>query len=134
MYQGGCLCGKIRYEVDEFAALPVHCHCQTCRNRQGAAMSTNAPVLSENFRIVKGQDHLSSFESSPGKFGYFCEICGSHLYAKRQEVAAVVLRLGCIDDNVDLPQPEAHIWRSDSAAWYDPKTELRELSQERRSK
>jgi len=134
MYQGGCLCGKVRYEVDQFAASPVHCHCQTCRKRQGAVMSTNAPVLNEHFRVVKGQSHLSAFESSAGKYGYFCKHCGSHLYAKRQNTEAVVLRLGCIDDNIVLPQPEAHIWRSDSASWYDPKTGLIELATGRKAK
>ena len=134
MYKGGCLCGNVRYEADDFAALPVHCHCQTCRKRQGAAMSTNGPVLTEHFRIIKGEDFLNSFESSPGKHGYFCKNCGSHLYAKRQGLAAIVLRLGCIDDEGSIPQPKAHIWRSDSAKWYDPKMQIRELSHGRKSK
>ncbi len=134
MFKGGCLCGAVRYEVEEFAAPPVHCHCETCRKRQGVAMSTNLPVLVEHFHITKGEEILSSFESSPGKRGYFCKNCGSHLYAEKTDVAAIVLRLGCLDEDTAIPEPQAHIWRSDSANWYDPKVQLKELPKGRRSK
>lgn len=134
MYHGGCLCQKIRYEVAEFAAPPVHCHCETCRKRQGVAMSTNAPVLEQHFRIVQGEENLNFFESSPGKRGYFCKECGSHIYAKKENMPAVVLRLGCLDDDGTIPKPEAHIWRSDAASWYDPENEVKELPEGRKSK
>jgi hypothetical protein len=46
--------------------------------------------------------------------------------AERTAQPVVLLRLGCLDSEVrDVPQ--VHIWRSDAACWYDPKTPLPEL-------
>ncbi len=134
MLQGGCLCGSVRYEVTEFLAPPVHCNCATCRKRQGAAISTNAPVSLDQLHLLSGEKLLNSFESSPGKLGYFCSVCGSHLYAKHDARDAVILRLGCLDDGQKVPNPKAHIWRSDAAEWFDPKSQLNELPEGRRRK
>lgn len=38
--------------------------------------------MREHFRWLKGEEKLSSFESSPGKSRYFCSGCGSHLTAE----------------------------------------------------
>lgn len=96
-------------------------------------MSTNAPVLDKYFHIIQGKERLSSFESSPGKRGFFCKECGSHIYAKKENIPAIVLRIGCLDDDGTIPKPEAHIWRSDAATWYDPQSEIKELPEGRRS-
>ncbi|NKC02180.1 MAG: GFA family protein [Pseudomonadales bacterium] len=134
MLQGGCLCGCVRYEVGEFLTPPVHCNCATCRKRQGAAISTNAGVSVNQFRLLSGDELINSFESSPGKRGYFCSACGSHLYAKHDSREALILRLGCLDDDQEVPPPTAHIWRSDAAEWFDPKEQLKELPEGRRPK
>jgi hypothetical protein len=80
------------------------------------------------FRWTRGAAGLRSFESSPGKLRHFCPTCGSHVMAERTDQPVVLLRLGCLDSEVrDIPQ--VHIWRSEAACWYDPKTPLPELPQ-----
>lgn len=119
-FTGSCLCQKVRYSVARFASTPVHCHCETCRKRQGAVMSTNAPVADVDFKLLEGEALLSKFESSPGKFGYFCSHCGSHLFARKEGVDYHIVRLACVDNGaLPLPKPSEHIWRSDAASWFD---------------
>ncbi|MCK9396122.1 MAG: GFA family protein [Methylobacter sp.] len=36
--------------------------------------------MREHFRWLKGEEKLSSFESSPGKQRYFCSMCGSLIW------------------------------------------------------
>jgi len=67
MLTGSCLCGSVVYEVDASAGPIVHCHCSTCRKTHGAAFSTVMPVPRQSFRWLRGEELLSSFESSPGK-------------------------------------------------------------------
>ena len=130
--KGSCLCGSVTYEVDQFAAPIVHCHCQKCRKAHGSAFSTTGPALREHFRWLTGEELLSHFESSPGKRRHFCSKCGSHLIAEWPEKPAVIIRMGCLDDDPGK-KPKAHIWRSEGACWYDPTDELPQLAEGRPS-
>jgi hypothetical protein len=126
MLTGSCLCGSVAYEVDAPAGPIVHCHCETCRKTHGSAFSSISPVARDRFRWTKGENLLSAFESSPGKFRRFCSRCGSHIVAEREGQRTILLRLGCLDTSI-TDRPKCHIWRSDGASWYDPKDELPEM-------
>ncbi|MGD0144932.1 MAG: GFA family protein [Rhizomicrobium sp.] len=128
MLTGHCACGRVRYEADADLRSIIHCHCETCRRTHGAAFSSVASVPRERFRWVAGEELLSSFESSPGKFRRFCSCCGSHLFAERIASPHVMLRLGCLDGH-EKPQVLGHIWRSDAASWYDPKEMVPEFAE-----
>ena len=86
------------------------------------------PVPRDRFRLVSGENQLTSFESSSGKFRSFCRACGSQIVADRTDQPIVLLRLGCLDTPIDN-RPLCHIWRSDCATWYDPKDMLPEFQE-----
>lgn len=119
MIEGSCLCGTVRYRVDAPEGPIIHCHCETCRKAHSAAFSTLMPVPRNAFQWIEGESHLGSYESSPGKLRRFCSLCGSHLVADRPDQPVILLRLGCVDSEI-AGRPQANIWRSDGADWYDP--------------
>lgn len=119
MLNGSCLCGRVAYEADAELTGIVHCHCQTCRKAHGSAFSSIASAPKAQFRWVRGEDLLRSYESSPGKLRRFCAECGSQLVAERVGRDHVMLRLGCLDTPATC-EKQWHIWRSDAASWYDP--------------
>jgi hypothetical protein len=125
MLEGSCLCGTVRYEVAAEAGPLVHCHCRTCRKAHGSAFSSVMPVARDAFRWTAGEAALNRFESSPGKFRNFCTRCGAHIMAERVDQPVVLLRLGCLDTEIE-GRSVGHIWRSDCASWYDPKEALPE--------
>ena len=131
--RGSCLCAQVTYEIDQFARGIVHCHCTKCRKAHGSAFSTTAPVMREHFRWLTGESLLSYFESSPGKRRHFCTACGSHMLAEWVDKPAVIVRMGCLDDDPGL-RPKAHIWRSEGAIWYDPDEHLPQLEEGRPAK
>lgn len=128
MLSGSCLCGSVAYEADASLGPIIHCHCQTCRKAHGAAFSSVASVPRDAFRWTRGEELLSVFESSPGKFRRFCSRCGSQIVAERISLPTIMLRLGCLDTSAK-GEPVAHIWRSDCALWYDLKENLPEFPQ-----
>ena len=77
MLTGSCLCKSVAYEVDAAPGPIVHCHCETCRKTHGSAFSSVSNVPRDKFRWVRGQEQLSSYESSPGKFRHFCSRCAA---------------------------------------------------------
>ena len=125
MIQGSCHCGAVSYEADAPLRGIAHCHCPTCRKTHAAAFSSIAAVPREQFRWIGGEEKLSRYESSPGKFRYFCSVCGSHLFAERPEDKRVMLAMGCVDNHL-VETRQVHIWCSEGASWYDPDRPLPE--------
>ena len=115
---GSCLCNAVEYQVDSLDMPISHCHCQTCRKAHAAAFASTAGVMREHFRWTKGQDRLSSYESSPGKLRHFCSVCGSHLMAERLAQPHVIVRVATLDDDPKMT-PQAHIWTSHDVPWLE---------------
>jgi ADP-ribosyl-[dinitrogen reductase] hydrolase len=121
--QGRCLCGAVAYEIDQLDMPIGHCHCHTCRKAHAAAYASTAGVMREHFRWIRGEEQLTSFESSPGKLRRFCSVCGSHLVAERSHQPHVILRVATLDDDPGS-RPLAHIWRSHDVAWLQDDAEV----------
>jgi hypothetical protein len=49
---GGCLCGKIRYEITEAPQLVYTCHCVDCQRLMSSAFSMAVIVTDVAFRIA----------------------------------------------------------------------------------
>ena len=79
---------------------------------------SGAGVKRENFRWVKGQERLSTFESSPGKLRHFCSLCGSQLIAERPQQAHVIVRVATLDEDPGV-RPQQHIWTSHDVPWLE---------------
>jgi len=117
MYTGGCLCGAVRFEIHGDIRNIVYCHCSQCRKAQGSAFASNGIVDSDKFRIVAGEDKLTAYESTPGQFKYFCQVCGSPILSKRPDVPDQVrVRLGTIESDI-TERPQAHIFATSKANW-----------------
>ena len=82
----------------------------------------------DEFRWTRGQDKLRHFDSSPGKLRHFCSVCGSHLMAEWVDRPNVILRLGCLDTEIE-ERPIIHIWVSEKASWFDIADDLPQLSE-----
>ena len=41
-FQGGCLCGAVRYETRGESFSVAHCHCHSCRKHNGGPLVTLA--------------------------------------------------------------------------------------------
>ena len=119
MYQGSCLCGQVRYEIDGVIRNIVYCHCSRCRKAQGSAFAANGIVAAAEFRLVNGKDNLRGYESSPGQTKYFCQTCGSPMLShSTAQPDQVRIRLGTLDSAIS-ERPVAHIFATSKANWED---------------
>ena len=114
--KGSCHCGAVEYEIDSLDTGIEHCHCYTCRKAHAAAFNSSAGVKRSEFRWTKGEDKLTSYQSSPGKLRHFCSCCGSHLMAERVARDNVILRVATLDDDPGVT-PVGHIWRAHDVPW-----------------
>lgn len=117
-YQGSCLCGVVKFEIDEFLPKVAHCHCSMCRKFHGAAFATFAGVSRSKFRWVAGVDALKGYTANNGTTRTFCSLCGSSLmFASPHGSDEVVeIALGTLDGVIPV-KPDAHIFVGSGANW-----------------
>ncbi|MGD2119615.1 MAG: GFA family protein [Chromatiales bacterium] len=119
MYQGGCLCGKVRFEISGPIDSIVYCHCSQCRKAQGSAFAANGFVQTTDFHFVSGEQELTGYQHTPGQTKYFCKHCGSPIISKTdKQPQQVRVRLGAIETDIN-ERPLAHIFTTSKANWED---------------
>lgn len=124
MLHGGCLCGRVSYEIDGAIAPIDYCHCSQCRRASGSAFAANATVASAAFRLTSGAELLREFESSPGKLRVFCSVCGSTLYAHYPAVPTELrLRVGTLSSD-PVARASGHYHVASRAPWFTITDEL----------
>jgi hypothetical protein len=124
---GSCLCGAVQFEIVPPVRFCVHCHCSLCRRAHGAPLVTWTGVDTDRLRITGGQESLTHFASTPGALRSFCAVCGSTLFFESErwpgEVHVAVANLNA---PLDM-KPEAHVFYSDHAEWFDLSADLPRL-------
>ena len=119
MIEGGCLCGRVKYQASGEIIDMSHCHCSMCRKLHGAAFVTFAGVPRAGFSWKTGEDQLRTYASSDAIDRIFCSNCGSQLVAYYDpEPALLYLTMGTVDGNPDHP-PDYHQFAGSRAPWHE---------------
>ena len=113
---GTCLCGAVRYEVEDQFRYSLNCHCSNCRRATGAAFKPFAGIECGRFKIVGGADLLLIYGDDSAHDAH-CGKCGSLLYSLVREARFVHVTLGTLVDSPSI-RPTAHIFVGSKAPWY----------------
>jgi hypothetical protein len=114
---GGCLCGGVRYEIDQPLTGAGYCHCKRCQRRTGTAASLNASIVPGTMQIVQGQELVRAYEPDGGWPKAFCSACGSALWSVNPENPDVKgVRLGTFDEDPGI-RPQWHQFVTYAASW-----------------
>jgi hypothetical protein len=94
-YQGGCHCGRVRFEVTGDLDRATVCNCSIC-SRKGFV---HLIVDRDRFRLVSGEAELSSYRFNTGVANHlFCRHCGIHaFYIPRSDPDRVDVNVRCLD-------------------------------------
>jgi len=98
-YQGGCHCGKVRFEVIATLDSVVDCNCSIC-TKKGFLHLIIEPT---QFRLLTPdvQMALYQFNTKTAKH-YFCPVCGVHsYYIPRSHPDKIDVNVRCLE-GVDL--------------------------------
>ncbi len=99
--QGGCHCGKVRFEAEVSAEKGMSCNCSICGKR-GTILTF---VPEEGFKLLSGQDALTDYQFGKKSIHhYFCGTCGVSAFGAGatpdgKKMRAINLR--CLD-GIDL--------------------------------
>lgn len=134
-YQGQCLCGAIKYEVDAFSPKMGHCHCAMCRKFHGAAFATYGEARKSELRWLRGEGDLKAYTAENGTTRRFCRHCGSSMTFSSVNYSddIVDIALGTLDSNLDI-SPDAHIFVGSKANWSEILDDLPQYAGDRKSR
>ena len=121
---GGCLCGKVRYEIAAEAPLRARqCWCRLCQYLSAGGGTINAIFPKEAFRVT-GETAVFTSIADSGAVVHrrFCPSCGTHLFSEAEpRPHLIVVRVGSLD-NRELGKPGQIIWTKMAPSWacFDP--------------
>jgi len=117
--EGGCYCGRVRYLADGDPMMKGQCHCRECQYISGGAPNMFILMPAEGFRYTKG---------TPKKFARsdierpvtreFCADCGTHLATRVPGLAAVVVKVGSLDDPRVYGAPQVAMFTVDKQPFH----------------
>jgi hypothetical protein len=95
-HQGGCHCGRVRFELTAPAEITaLKCDCSICR-MQGYL---HLIVPRSRFALMQGGDHLTTytFHTAVARH-YFCRVCGvKSFYVPRSHPDDISVNVRCLD-------------------------------------
>lgn len=106
---GGCLCGRIRFEVVGRPDRVGICHCLDCRKHHGALFYAAAIFPKDAVRITGEARYYAG--------RHFCPDCGSSVFARSGD--EIEVHLGALDEP-DQFTPTYEVWTSRREAWLPP--------------
>lgn len=122
VFEGGCLCGQVRYRATASPLRGVICHCSMCRRHSGAPALAFVHFPAASFRWLAGPP--SWYRSSEHAERGFCATCGSTL-GMREDVLGdrVQVCIGSLNEP-DTVRIDDHVWTQQQVAWFEVEDEL----------
>jgi hypothetical protein len=122
LFEGGCLCGAIRYLATARPLRGVICHCSMCRRHSGAPALAFVHFPVAAFAWLKAKPNW--FRSSQYAERGFCAACGSTI-GMREEVLGdrVQICIGSLDDPHRVKIND-HVWMQERVSWFDVADDL----------
>lgn len=117
VFEGGCLCGAVRFRASGMPDHRMICHCETCRRAAGAPVVAWVTFATSDFEFVEGV--AKQHASSPGVTRTFCDVCGTSLtYARADEPESIDVTTASFD-TPDALAPKHHSWLEDTISWVE---------------
>ena len=118
VYEGGCLCGSIRFAARAPALKPHTCSCKMCQRHTGSLTAAWVEFPSEMVAWTGPGGRPRTWRSSDYSSRAFCPTCGSSLGAV-DDKPVVALLLGCFDSSgARALKPTAHSYKTGRPRWW----------------
>lgn len=117
-YQGGCLCGAVRYVARAEPLVVRACWCRVCQYFASGNATVNLAFPTEAITITgELRDYPSTADSGNHMHRGFCPRCGVHVTsAAAERPHLVIIRAGTLDEPQRVA-PQMTIWTSAAPRW-----------------
>jgi len=113
--QGGCRCGRVRFEARGEPLLTMACHCTGCQHMTASAFSLSEGYSAEAFRLTAGETVIGGIHG-PSRH-YHCDYCKSWLYTEPEGVEGFVNVRATMFDEPRRESPFVETYRGEGLPW-----------------
>lgn len=116
--EGGCVCGKVRYRIEEEDPPVYACFCTHCQTRSGSGFALMMPVWRSKFAL-EGACETAERPVANGRIAtiHACAECLSPIHTHHDMLPDVTfVRAGTLDASADIT-PAAYMWTRSKPAW-----------------
>jgi hypothetical protein len=125
-FEGGCLCGAVRYRATSPPIRGVICHCSMCRRHSGAPILAFVHFRIEDFTWIRGEP--TRYRSSEFAERGFCLTCGSTISMHETVLAdRVQIAVGSLDEPQRV-RIDDHVWTQHRLPWFQVDDQLPRFS------
>lgn len=116
--KGSCLCGEVRYTVqDEFQRF-FFCFCSQCRKINGSAHGANLFGQPHSLSWVSGQEKTIRYSHPTRSYTkVFCATCGTGLPFVTSNGQLLIVPAASLDDE-PTKKADARIYCGEQTEWY----------------
>lgn len=116
--QGGCACGKVRYQFTGEPIMMGQCQCRACQRDSGTGHASHLAVAAEGFSIsgpIKFWDSLADSGNTVSRG--FCAECGSPVVSRNAGMSKMAFIRAASLDAPTLFKPQMVVWASARQPW-----------------
>ncbi|MCE0492931.1 GFA family protein [Vibrio salinus] len=115
---GGCMCGAVKFELEDDFSQFFLCYCEQCRKMTGSANASNLFTRTDNITWLQGKEFTKRYEHPDRRFSkVFCTECGSGLPYESKSGKALIVPAGSLDCEPEK-KPDAQIFCKEQAEWH----------------
>jgi hypothetical protein len=130
--RGACLCGRVRFEIDQAVGPFELCHCPRCRKASGSAFVAGLGVRVKDFHLLSGRESIRRYEAPireqpPAYRVAFCSHCGSPVPDPPEGARWFEVPAGLLEAAPDIA-PDRHIFVDCQSDWFTITDDLPRLT------
>lgn len=116
--EGGCICGGLRYRIEEEAPPFVVCFCTDCQRRFGSGLGIHMPVWKSRF-FVEGDCLVGRRPVASGAeaTAFSCPHCLTETHSCSNRLPDLMLVRPMTLDDFDAAKPAAFLWTRSKPRW-----------------
>jgi hypothetical protein len=117
-FEGGCLCGSVRYVLTAPPNYVYFCHCRDCQRESGSPFVTDMNVDRASLRISGPLSRYTrTGDSGRSVHRNFCTSCGTTLLTEFDVDPEHVSIKACSLDDPSKLEPDRHLFTARKQPW-----------------
>lgn len=117
--RGACLCGAVKFSVEEDFRSFYQCHCKQCQQQSGSAYAANIFTRPDNVEWLEGEENIIRYHHPKRSFANaFCKVCGCSVPYQVPSAKALIVPAGALLDEPAI-RPKANIFKTETACWFE---------------
>ncbi len=114
--KGGCLCGRVQFQLNQTPLISLACHCRGCQKLTSSAFSLNVMVPLLAFELTKGSTVVGALHKKDARYG-FCDWCKCWITtAPPPESGIINVRSTLLEDALAC-KPFVEMWTKEKLPW-----------------